>query len=178
MAAGCALAAVVYLQFKDWFCNPLNGLVEAGEDAGSSNTQAGERLVERLHGVLRPFLLRRMKMDVEKQLPRKYDHVLYCKLSKRQRTLYEEYMASGQTRDTLAGGSFIGMMNVLMQLRKVTPPPPPPFHEGYPCVSDCMILSLSTCSEPPACVHMPVVRMCLVFAEVSWQCHNPVLVSQ
>lgn len=93
--------------------------MEAGEDAGAANTQAGERLVERLHGVLRPFLLRRMKMEVEKQLPRKYDHVIYCNLSKRQRTLYEEYMASGQTRDTLAGGSFIGMMNVLMQLRKV-----------------------------------------------------------
>ncbi len=46
-------------------------------------------LVERLHGVLRPFLLRRLKAEVEKQLPGKHEHILRCRLSKRQRTLYE-----------------------------------------------------------------------------------------
>ena len=40
-------------------------------------------------------------------------------LSKRQRALYEEYMASGATRATLASGNFLGIMNCLMQLRKV-----------------------------------------------------------
>lgn len=33
-------------------------------------------VVERLHGVLRPFLLRRLKSEVEKQLPHKHEHVL------------------------------------------------------------------------------------------------------
>ena len=37
---------------------------------------------------------------------------------KRQRGLYEDFMASSETRGTLASGSFIGIMNVLMQLRK------------------------------------------------------------
>jgi len=32
--------------------------------------------VERLHSVLRPFLLRRLKCDVEKQLPQKKEHVI------------------------------------------------------------------------------------------------------
>jgi hypothetical protein len=41
------------------------------------------------------------------------------RLSKRQRQLYEEYMASGSTRATLASGNFLGIMNCLMQLRKV-----------------------------------------------------------
>ena len=41
------------------------------------------------------------------------------RLSKRQRNLYEEYMASGNTRATLASGNFLGIMNCLMQLRKV-----------------------------------------------------------
>lgn len=40
-----------HAQFKDWFCNPLTGAVEAG-------TAVSGQLVERLHGVLRPFLLR------------------------------------------------------------------------------------------------------------------------
>ncbi len=32
--------------------------------------------MERLHSVLRPFLLRRLKCDVEKQLPQKKEHVI------------------------------------------------------------------------------------------------------
>ena len=33
-------------------------------------------LVDRLHNVLRPFLLRRLKRDVEKSLPPKFEHVV------------------------------------------------------------------------------------------------------
>lgn len=76
-------------------------------------------LVDRLHGVLRPFLLRRLKRDVEKQLPGKHEHVVHCRLSKRQRALYEDYMASSDTASTLSSGNFLGIINVLMQLRKV-----------------------------------------------------------
>jgi SNF2 family DNA or RNA helicase len=79
----------------------------------------GQALVERLHGVLRPFLLRRLKSEVEKQLPGKKEHVVRCRLSKRQRTLYEDYMASSDTASTLTSGNFLGIINVLMQLRKV-----------------------------------------------------------
>jgi len=43
--------------------------------------------------VLRPFLLRRVKKDVEKQMPNKYEHVVKCHLSKRQRFLYEDFMS-------------------------------------------------------------------------------------
>lgn len=76
-------------------------------------------IVERLHAVLRPFLLRRLKRDVEKQLPGKHEHVVYCPLSKRQRLLYEEYMASSTARTALSSGNYLGLMNCLMQLRKV-----------------------------------------------------------
>ena len=78
--------------------------------------------MDRLHSVLRPFLLRRLKAEVEKQLPGKHEHVLRCRLSKRQRLLYEEYMASSDTRARLSGGSYLGIINVLMQLRKVCRP--------------------------------------------------------
>ena len=44
-----------------------------------------------------------------------------CRLSKRQRTLYEDYMASSDTNATLASSNFLGIINVLMQLRKVPP---------------------------------------------------------
>lgn len=43
--------------------------------------------------VLRPFLLRRLKSEVEKQMPKKYEHVVMCRLSKRQRFLYDDFMS-------------------------------------------------------------------------------------
>ena len=81
--------------------------------------------MERLHSVLRPFLLRRLKSEVEKQMPGKHEHILNCRLSKRQRTLYEDYMASSDTRNTLSSGNYLGIMNVLMSLRKVRILPAP-----------------------------------------------------
>ena len=99
-------------EFKDWFSNPVTGMIEGTETVNQD-------VIERLHKILRPFLLRRLKKDVEKSLKDKIEHVIPCPLSKRQRLLYEDFMASGQTRDTLGSGSFLGIMNVLMQLRKV-----------------------------------------------------------
>ena len=43
------------------------------------------KLVTRLHSVLRPFLLRRLKSDVEKKLPPKKEIKIYVGLSKMQR---------------------------------------------------------------------------------------------
>ena len=76
-------------------------------------------LITRLHSIMRPFLLRRLKKDVEKQLPGKFEHIVMCKLSRRQQFLYEEFMSRSSTRSLLSGANYMGMMNILMQLRKV-----------------------------------------------------------
>ncbi|XP_072230229.1 uncharacterized protein srcap [Leuresthes tenuis] len=99
-------------EFKEWFSNPLTGMIEGSQEYN-------EGLVKRLHKVLRPFLLRRIKADVEKQMPKKYEHVVRCRLSKRQRFLYDDFMAQSSTRETLASGHFMSVINILMQLRKV-----------------------------------------------------------
>lgn len=99
-------------EFKEWFNNPLLGMVEG-------KTQVNEDLVSRLHTILRPFILRRLKKDVEKQLPKKFEHVVKVRLSKRQRQLYEDFMSRADTRATLISGSVFKIINVLMQLRKV-----------------------------------------------------------
>lgn len=83
------------------------------------NRSVNNDVISKLHGIMRPFLLRRLKKDVEKQLPAKYEHVIMCKLSKRQQLLYEEYMSRTATKASLSGGNYLGMMNILMQLRKV-----------------------------------------------------------
>ena len=75
--------------------------------------------VSKLHIVLRPYLLRRLKRDVEKELPSKFEHLVICPLSKRQRFLYDEFMSRAQTRDALQSGVYQKIANILMQLRKV-----------------------------------------------------------
>ncbi|XP_025163314.1 helicase domino isoform X6 [Harpegnathos saltator] len=99
-------------EFKEWFSNPVTGMIEG-------NSEYNENIIRRLHKVLRPFLLRRLKTEVEKQLPKKYEHVVMCRLSKRQRFLYDDFMSRAKTRETLASGNLLSVINVLMQLRKV-----------------------------------------------------------
>lgn len=63
--------------------------------------------------------MRRLKADVEKELPSKYEHIVTCRLSKRQRFLYDEFMSRATTQESLASGLYHKVANVLMQLRKV-----------------------------------------------------------
>ena len=99
-------------EFSYWFNNPLTSMVEGNRGISTD-------ILSRLHGIMRPFLLRRLKKDVAKQLPPKFEHIVMCKLSKRQAFLYEEFMSRSATRHLMTGGGYLGMMNILMQLRKV-----------------------------------------------------------
>lgn len=103
-------------EFTSWFRRPVDQILEQGREIMD---QAAKEAIAKLHVTLRPFLLRRLKADVEKQMPGKYEHVVYCRLSKRQRYLYDGFMSRAQTRETLASGNTFSIMNALMQLRKV-----------------------------------------------------------
>ncbi|KAI3787633.1 hypothetical protein L1987_42237 [Smallanthus sonchifolius] len=143
-------------EFKDWFSNPISGMVEGQE-------KVNKEVVDLLHNVLRPFILRRLKRDVEKQLPSKHEHVIYCRLSRRQRNLGEDFIASSETQDTLASSNFFGMISVIMQLRKVCNHPD--LFESRPiissfdmngietqyCSSVCSVLDLHQFSKVDLC---------------------------
>lgn len=103
-------------EFSDWFRKPVEQILEHGREVMDDEARA---IVAKLHRVLRPFLLRRLKADVEKQMPGKYEHVVYCRLSKRQRYLYDGFMSRAQTKEILASGNYLTIINCLMQLRKV-----------------------------------------------------------
>jgi SNF2 family DNA or RNA helicase len=100
-------------EFRQWFSNPLNEMIE------QEQMQKNDSLIKRLHKILRPFLLRRLKIDVEKQIPNKQEHVIMCDLSKRQRQLYEDFIQCKSTRDVIEQGHYMSVINILMQLRKV-----------------------------------------------------------
>jgi helicase SWR1 len=103
-------------EFHDWFHKPESQILESGREQMDDEARA---IISKLHKVLRPYLLRRLKADVEKQMPAKYEHVEFCRLSKRQRELYDGFLARSETRATLSGGNYLSIINCLMQLRKV-----------------------------------------------------------
>jgi len=106
-------------QFQSWF--------DFSTDQNATDDQEATKrvkVVEKLHGILKPFLLRRLKGDVETNLPRKKEIILYAHMVKTQRT-FNDALVDKTISDMLqkmSGGSApIGataLNNMLMQLRK------------------------------------------------------------
>ena len=53
-----------------------------------------DNIVSKLHSILKPFLLRRMKSDVELALPRKAEIVLYAQMTPHQKDLNKRLLDS------------------------------------------------------------------------------------
>ncbi|KAK7194012.1 SWI/SNF-related helicase [Novymonas esmeraldas] len=120
-------------EFKEWFSNPMDEMI-------TGRTSLNEGIVRRLQSLLRPFMLRRLKKDVETQLPTKTERVVLCHLSRRQRALYDDYMQLAETRQKLRGGGGSGaggVLSVLLALRKVCDHPD--LFEERPTVSPLVL---------------------------------------
>lgn len=72
-------------------------------------------VVTKLHQILRPFLLRRLKQDVELEIPSKKEYILFAALSEWQTSQYKDIVDKNLVN---AQGKGIKLNNVLMQLRK------------------------------------------------------------
>ena len=89
------------------------------------NGEDQDTVVAQLHAVLRPFLLRRLKADVEKSLLPKKRINLYVGMSEMQRQWYQKILSkdveaiNGAVRDNKEGKT--RLLNIVMQLRKVCP---------------------------------------------------------
>jgi len=78
-----------------------------------------DSLVARLHGVLKPFLLRRLKADVEKSLLPKKETKIFIPMSKMQRDWYTKILLKDIEIVNGAGKmEKMRLQNILMQLRK------------------------------------------------------------
>ena len=60
-------------------------------------------LVSTLHSILKPFLLRRLKSDVEYNLPPKKEYVLYAPLTEKQKSVYEAVVKRSLRRFLIEG---------------------------------------------------------------------------
>jgi SWI/SNF-related matrix-associated actin-dependent regulator of chromatin subfamily A member 5 len=93
-------------QFDAWF--------SMNDETGKENT------IKKLHTVLRPFMLRRIKTDVATSLPPKRETKLYIGLTQMQQEWYVKVLQKdAHELNKLGGPSRVGLLNVLMQLRKV-----------------------------------------------------------
>ncbi|KAL0735569.1 hypothetical protein Bca4012_011779 [Brassica carinata] len=76
-----------------------------------------QEVVQQLHKVLRPFLLRRLKSDVEKGLPPKKETILKVGLSQMQKQYYKALLQK-DLEVVNGGGERKRLLNIAMQLRK------------------------------------------------------------
>uniref|UniRef100_A0A0N5ALU6 SNF2-family ATP dependent chromatin remodeling factor snf21 n=1 Tax=Syphacia muris TaxID=451379 RepID=A0A0N5ALU6_9BILA len=100
--------------FEQWFNAPF---ATTGEKVELSQEET-MLIIRRLHKVLRPFLLRRLKKEVESQLPEKTEYVLKCDMSALQRILYQ-HMQKGLLIDSKSTGGTKALMNTVVHLRKL-----------------------------------------------------------
>lgn len=59
------------------------------DDVSDNGLLDKSALVHQLHGILKPFLLRRLKIEVEKDLPPKKEYLLYAPLTQQQKDIYQ-----------------------------------------------------------------------------------------
>uniref|UniRef100_A0A673XTW3 SWI/SNF related BAF chromatin remodeling complex subunit ATPase 2 n=1 Tax=Salmo trutta TaxID=8032 RepID=A0A673XTW3_SALTR len=107
--------------FEQWFNAPF---AMTGERV-DLNEEETILIIRRLHKVLRPFLLRRLKKEVESQLPEKVEYVIKCDMSAIQRVLYRHMqgrgilLTDGSEKDKKGKGGAKTLMNTIMQLKKI-----------------------------------------------------------
>ncbi|KAF8438771.1 SNF2 family N-terminal domain-containing protein, partial [Terfezia claveryi] len=73
--------------FQEWF--DFSALREKEGLGQILEADRKTQIVQSLHAILKPFLLRRVKADVITQLPPKREYVLYAPLTKEQKELYQ-----------------------------------------------------------------------------------------
>ncbi|RKP15145.1 SNF2 family N-terminal domain-containing protein [Piptocephalis cylindrospora] len=95
--------------FDEWFAEPMAAAGAGDEQRVELKEEEQLLIIQRLHKVLRPFLLRRLKKDVESELPDKVETVVRCGMSALQAALA---LQEGRAKVR-------GMNNTIMQLRKI-----------------------------------------------------------
>lgn len=103
-------------EFSDWFSKDI-------ESHAQSNTQLNEQQLKRLHVILKPFMLRRVKKNVQSELGDKVEIDIFCDLTNRQKKYYQMLKSQISIMDLLSTSSNDdsnqSLMNLVMQFRKV-----------------------------------------------------------
>ncbi|OCT58042.1 hypothetical protein XELAEV_18002705mg [Xenopus laevis] len=108
-------------EFSEWFSKDI-------ESHAENKSAIDENQLSRLHMILKPFMLRRIKKDVENELSDKIEILMYCSLTTRQKLLYQalknkisidDLLQSSMDTAQQAQNTTSSLMNLVMQFRKV-----------------------------------------------------------
>lgn len=106
-------------EFSEWFAKDIEAHAE-------KNAKLNEQQLRRLHAILKPFMLRRIKKNVQSELGDKIEIDVYCDMTNRQKKLYRMLRSQINVVDLIENNKRIGrddevesIMNVVMQFRKV-----------------------------------------------------------
>ncbi len=105
-------------EFSDWFSKDI-------ESHAQSNTKLNQDQLKRLHMILKPFMLRRIKSHVQKELGNKVEKDVFCDLTYRQRAYYSNLRSRISIMDLIEKATLgddqdtTTLMNLVMQFRKV-----------------------------------------------------------
>ncbi|KAK2162942.1 hypothetical protein LSH36_89g05001 [Paralvinella palmiformis] len=108
-------------EFNEWFSKDI-------ESHAEKQSGIDENQLSRLHMILKPFMLRRIKKDVENELSDKIEILVYCPFTLRQKLLYQgiknkisidDLLQSSNASSTQAQNTTSSLMNLVMQFRKV-----------------------------------------------------------
>lgn len=105
-------------EFSDWFSKDI-------ESHAQSNTKLNQDQLKRLHMILKPFMLRRVKAHVQKELGDKVEKDVFCELTYRQRAYYSNLRSRISIMDLIEKATLgddqdtATLMNLVMQFRKV-----------------------------------------------------------
>ncbi|PWN19527.1 hypothetical protein BCV69DRAFT_272183 [Microstroma glucosiphilum] len=106
-------------EFSEWFSKDIEG---HAENKGTLN----EGQLRRLHMILKPFMLRRIKKNVQNELGDKIEIDVLCEMSARQKMLYRglrENVSIAELMDRASNlqdeAGIKHLMNLVMQFRKV-----------------------------------------------------------
>lgn len=105
-------------EFSDWFSKDI-------ESHAQSNTKLNQDQLKRLHMILKPFMLRRVKSHVQKELGDKVEKDVFCDLTYRQRAYYSNLRSRISIMDLIEKATLgddqdtATLMNLVMQFRKV-----------------------------------------------------------
>jgi len=117
--------------FDQWFNRPFAQFGSSNKDTDvEADVLTNEErmfIIHRLHELLRPFMLRRVKSEVLDQLPEKVEKILRCELSSWQKELYKQISRNAAAENSNESGTgdngpqpvSRGLNNAVMQLRKV-----------------------------------------------------------
>jgi SWI/SNF-related matrix-associated actin-dependent regulator of chromatin subfamily A member 5 len=107
--------------FDQWFLTSNEGTPDPSVPETEREKSQQDQVVQQLHKVLQPFLLRRIKNDVEKSLKPKKEVNLYIGMSEMQRKWYQSILEKDIDAVNGANGkreSKTRLLNIVMQLRK------------------------------------------------------------